>query len=308
MIYLIYGKDTYRSRRKFAELISYFKNKSSTFAFFNIEGDNFSAVLVEELLRSQSLFEKKHIVVLNRVFENASAGDFIEKNIKEISASSNIFLFWEEEVKQGLLKNISEFIQKSQEFEPLDRLKVKNFLKEESKKAGLKIDISTESEIIEKYGSDLWGIKSEIEKFASSNHLDVRHSNFGYSTSKWEKINLFHLTDAFGRKDKKRAWVLYQKALLSGLPAEEVFWKLSWQVKNILLVKRMSEEYGKDLKEIIKEGKLNSFVAGNCLNFAKDFEIDKLTSLYSDLVDVYHKVRRGKADFEVAVEKFLLSY
>lgn len=307
MIYLIHGKDTYRSRRKLGEIITSFKNKGSNFAFFNIEGEDFSALLVEELLRSQSLFEKKNVVVLNRIFENVAACDFIIEKIKKMSESPNIFLFWEEDVKDKILENISEFIQKSQEFSLLDRPKVKNFLREESKNTGLKIDTLTENKIIEKYGADLWGIKSEIEKIALLNHNDTQ-SMLGYQAPVPDEVNIFHITDAFGKKDKKQAWLLYQKALLSGFPAEEVFWKLSWQVKNILLVKRMSDECGKNLNEIIKESKLNPFVANNCLNFSKNFETDKLISLYWSLVDIYHKVRRGKADFEIAVEKFLLSY
>ncbi|MCR4284068.1 MAG: hypothetical protein NUV64_01990 [Parcubacteria group bacterium] len=307
MIYLIHGKDTYRSRRKLGEIISSFKSKGSNFAFFSIEEGDFSALLMEELLRSQSLFEKKNVVVLNRILEEAIARDFIMEKIKEISASPNIFLFWEEEISKSILDKISDFIGKAQEFKLLEKQKLKDFLKGELKKINMKIDISVEFEILEKYGSDLWGIKSEIEKLALLNQSDTQ-DKFKGSVSGWGEINIFHLTDAFGSKDKRRAWVLYQKALLSGLPAEEVFWKLSWQVKNILLVKRMSEELKKSAEEIIKESKINPFVVKNCLSFAKNFETDKLNDLYLELVDIYNSVRKGKTEFDISVEKFLLSY
>lgn len=307
MIYLIHGKDTYRSRRKLSEIIASFKSKGSNFAFFSIEEGDFSALLMDELLRLQSLFEKKNVILLNRILEDAIARDFIMGKIKEISASPNIFLFWEEEVGKNILDKISDFIGKAQEFKLLEKQELKDFLREELKKINIKIDTSSEFEILEKYGSDLWGIKSEIEKIALLNHLDVERPS-GHPMSKWEGVNIFHLTDAFGKKDKRTAWVLYQKALLSGLPAEEVFWKLSWQVKNILLVKRMSEELRKSADEIIKESGLKPFVAKNCLNFAKNFDKEKLTNLYLELVDIYHNVRTGKTDFDTSVEKFLLSY
>ncbi|PJE74156.1 MAG: hypothetical protein COV02_00040 [Candidatus Terrybacteria bacterium CG10_big_fil_rev_8_21_14_0_10_41_10] len=309
MIYLFHGKDTYRSKRKLNDVIASFRNKGSNFAFFNIEEGGFSFLLMEELLRSQSLFEKKNVVVFNRIFEDVLAREFILKKLKEISESPNIFLFWEEDVKKSYLDEISEFISKAQEFGLLEKNKVKDFLGEELKNIGLKIDVLKEVEIIEKYGSDLWGIISEIEKIALMNDLKIKDSSarkdYDYNL---EKVNIFHITDAFGRKDKKTAWVLYQKALLSGLPAEEVFWKLSWQVKNILLVKRMSEELKKDKEEIIRETGLNPFVVKNCLNFAKNFEAEKLSALYLALIDIYHKARSGKSEFDSSIEKFLLSY
>jgi len=303
MIYLIHGKDTYRSKRKLGEVITSFKNKGSNFAFFSIEGEDFSTLLVEELLRSQSLFEKKNVVVLNRIFENVEACDFILEKIEDISESPNIFLCWEECVNKNILDKISAFIDKTQEFKLLEKQKVKDFIKEESKKTGIIIDRQREIEIGEKFGSDLWGIKSEIEKI-----FLLGQDKFKETVPSFDEVNIFHLTDAFGSKDKRRAWVLYQKALLSGLSAEEVFWKLSWQVKNILLVKRMSEELKKSAEEIVKESKINPFVVKNCLNFSRNFDIEKLNALYLELVDIYHNVMRGRMEIETSVEKFLLSY
>lgn len=306
MIYLVHGKDTYRSKRKLDEIIVGFKEKGSNFAFFNIEEGDFSTLFLEELLRSQSLFEKKNVIVLNRILEDASARDFIIEKLEEMSVSPNIFLFWEEEMKKPLLDKVSEFVNKIQEFKLLEMSKVKDFLRAESKEIGLKINSPMENEILEKHGANLWGIKNDIEKFflMEGERIQLKEGQ----SSKMEGINIFHLTDAFGRKDKRGTWVLYQKALLSGLPAEEIFWKLSWQVKNILLVKRMSEELRKSIEEIIKESELKPFVVRNCLNFAKNFEVEKLNALYLELVDIYHKVRKGKTDFDTSVEKFLLSY
>ncbi len=306
MIYLFHGKDTYRSKHKLTKEVSSLKGKGSNFSFFNIEEDNFSTAFVEELIRSQSLFEKKNVAVLSRVFENLLARDFIIKKIKEISESPNIFIFWEEEMKKPVLDEISNYINKAQEFKILERPKVQDFLREKLKEKGIKIDFVVENEIIEKYGADLWGIKSEVEKIFLEDKLDVGHLSGRFS--KIDNINIFHLTDAFGEKNKRGAWVLYHKALLSGLPVEEVFWKLTWQVKNILLVKRMSEELRKNKEEVTKESGLNPFVVKNCLNFAKNFDIDKLNTLYLDLIDIFYRIRTGRSDFDTSIEKFLLSY
>jgi len=55
---------------------------------------------------------------------------------------------------------------------------------------------------------------------------------------KGREFNIFALTDALGARQKKDAWILYQKALGAGLSAEEIFFKIVWQVKSMLIAKK----------------------------------------------------------------------
>ena len=70
MFYLLHGQDTYRSKEKLNELVSHFKTKVSGLGFFRIEGENFSEAEFKELLRGKTLFEKKYVVVCEKVLEN----------------------------------------------------------------------------------------------------------------------------------------------------------------------------------------------------------------------------------------------
>jgi DNA polymerase III delta subunit len=110
-------------------------------------------------------------------------------------------------------------------------------------------------------------------------------------------FNVFSLTDALGRRDKKNLWVLYQKALMSGVEPEEMHGILLWQANAILSVK---DESG------LSSLKLNPFVLRKSLGFAKNFEKEEIVKLSRDLVDIYHEARRGEEDFGVSLEKFIL--
>jgi DNA polymerase III delta subunit len=310
MIYLIYGEDTYRSREKMRQLLAFFSKKSSGFAFFKIEGENFSGAELEELVKSQTLFEKKYVVECSRLLENPEAKGFIEKNIKDVAGSKNIFLFWEEKLSAKLLDLFKKHAEKIQEFKPFSLPQTKKWVKAGADFLGLEIDATAVNTLAEEHGSDLWAIKAELEKLALESDTLARTKTLAGKKEKISgadaPINIFHLTDAFGSRNKKQAWILYQKALVSGLPAEEVFWKLAWQVKNILLVKRLCKEQKMGLPAIKKESKLNPFVARNCFNFSNKFEAKELQNMYSRLVELYHNVRKGKAEFETGVERFLL--
>ncbi len=116
-------------------------------------------------------------------------------------------------------------------------------------------------------------------------------------------FNIFSISDAFGEKDKKKIWVLYQKAIREDIAPEEVFWKFVWQVKNMLLAK-IAEDKG---DRAVEKLKIAPFVLMKAKKYSKNFSEEELKKLYGDLVSLYHDSRRGVAEFDNALEGFILN-
>lgn len=114
---------------------------------------------------------------------------------------------------------------------------------------------------------------------------------------KKKEVNVFELTDALGMRDKKKLWVLYQKALLQGVNSEEVHRLLTWQIKSLLSAKQSKSA---------NEAGLNPFVFKKSISFSKNFDLTELNNLSFNLVTMYHNARRGVLDFDVSLEKFIL--
>jgi hypothetical protein len=111
------------------------------------------------------------------------------------------------------------------------------------------------------------------------------------------EFNIFALTDAIGARKKRDAWVLYQKALASGMVPEEVFYKLVWAVKTMLVANNTASPIEADMKPFPynkAKGNLRNFKAG---------ELEKISQ---SLVLGYHSARRGIGEIETLVEKTLL--
>src|SRR3989344_461017 len=113
-----------------------------------------------------------------------------------------------------------------------------------------------------------------------------------------KKFNIFTLTDALGRRDKKGFWVLYQKAKLNNVSDEEVHGILFWQIKNMLL--------SFDAKDAEAAG-LNDFVFRKSLGFTKNYSYNELKKLLRELVFLYHDARKGIHKIDIALERFILS-
>lgn len=113
-----------------------------------------------------------------------------------------------------------------------------------------------------------------------------------------KEFNIFSLTEVFSQRKKKEAWVLYQKALHAGLSPEEVFYKLFWQVKTLLLADKT--------KSAVEAG-LKPFPYNKAKSALRNFKPGELENISRNLVSGYHRVRRGEGEMETLVERVILS-
>ncbi|MFA6338579.1 MAG: hypothetical protein WCW87_00755 [Candidatus Paceibacterota bacterium] len=113
-----------------------------------------------------------------------------------------------------------------------------------------------------------------------------------------QDFNVFSLADALGNRDKKNLWILYQKANQLNIPAEEIHGLLFWQFKTIALSR---------LAKSAEEADLKPFVYSKSKRYAQNFTEKETKSFLSRLVSMYHDSHRGIYDFNIALEKFILS-
>lgn len=110
-------------------------------------------------------------------------------------------------------------------------------------------------------------------------------------------FNIFALTDAIGARKKRDAWVLYQKAIAAGMVSEEIYWKLVWQTKTMLVASRTKSAEEADMK---------AYPYSKAKGFLNNFKPGELEKFSEDLVLGYHRARRGEGEIETLVEKTLL--
>jgi DNA polymerase III delta subunit len=112
------------------------------------------------------------------------------------------------------------------------------------------------------------------------------------------RFNIFQLTDAIGARDKRNAWMIYRKALASGMNAEEIFWRVMWGVKALLLASKAKSA---------EESGLNPFVYRKSKSFLKNWKDEELETLSKNLVEGLHESRRGVVEVETMLEKWVLT-
>ena len=130
----------------------------------------------------------------------------------------------------------------------------------------------------------------EVREFKETGH-------FKQEEEKTKLTKLFAVADALGSRDRKRAWLLYHEARRAGLATEEIFWKLVWKVKTLLMVE--TAPVGSILP-------LKPYPLSQARQQIKGYKPGELSHLSSRLVHLYHDSRRGLLDFDFSLEQLLL--
>lgn len=138
------------------------------------------------------------------------------------------------------------------------------------------------------YNQNLFGEKVEVEREEEAFDFKKALPDF----------NIFSLTDAFASRKKKDAWILYQKALAAWISPDEVYFKLFWQTKTLLLAKKT---------KTAEEAEMKAYPYSKAKDALKNFKEGELEKLSEDLMIGYHRVRRGEEEMETFVERVLLS-
>lgn len=138
--------------------------------------------------------------------------------------------------------------------------------------------------------------KKSLEKFEkySEKIQEVK----GEEKKSVPQFNMFTLTDALGRRDRKNIWLLYRDCISRG-SAEEIYGILWWQLKTMLIVKKSKN---------VAESGLKPFVFNKTSDFLRNFKDSEIEDRAFGLVSLYHNSRRQSVELEVQLEKWILSF
>lgn len=112
-----------------------------------------------------------------------------------------------------------------------------------------------------------------------------------------ERFNVFGLSEALARRDKKGLWLLLRQAILAGIPLEEIVGILWWQLKTLRLV---------SLTDSAEAAGLKPFVYQKAKRALSKFSKAELTKLSQALLELQHKSRLGECELDIALERWVL--
>ena len=311
MIIFLYGKDTYRSRQKLNEIIEHYKKSHKSglnLKYFN--GNDFSYQDFKGDFRLVPMFEEKKLAILTNVLPNQELKEnFVLDSLKFIN-SKNTALFYEE---GGVLSGnpLFEFFKKkakSQEFKPLDNQGLLGWIRGEFKRCSAKADQQVIEKLASFAGNDLWRLSNEIKKLVSygANRPEVEISVKDVELLVKPKIetDIFRTIDAIAAKNKKQALNFLREHLEKGEPPLQILSMVSFQFRNLLIVKHGIEER-KPYYVILKTSNLHPFVVKKSCELAKKFTMSELKKIYRKIFQADINIKTGKTEPVAALDMLI---
>ena len=313
MIVFLHGPDTYRSRQKLRDIVIQYEqahqNKVRSFFFDCKEA---SVEDVKRAVETISLFEKKKLIIIEGIFQNASFIEWMKREKQKLEKSEQyiIILFERGEIKAKSSNKLYQWLKKhakQQEFLFLQPAKLKLWIVREFERYGLQVAPRAQEVLARAAGNDLWRLSKDIQTIATFKKSDqsqqVREADVILFVSAEAEADVFATIDAAAQKNKKQAFSLLYRHLKKGDSPHYLFSMLQYQFRTILEIRDlMDKEYSK--QEMAREIKLHPYVLQKGMRVAEQFSLGELKNIYQKLFRIDWNVKTGKTDAQGSLDMF----
>lgn len=314
MILFLYGEDDFRSGEKLAEIKNEFlkKNGSGTIlSVFDFEED-VKGNVVADVLSAGGLFGDKKIVIVKNLMvdgkteKQANILEILERRKNLAKDEDTLLVFWENGAprKNGKLFKYISLVGKAESFEKLSSVALENWIRDGVKKANGKISYEATKKLATYAGNDLFLLGNEIEKLVNyTKEIEGEHIDL-LTNSKIES-DIFQTIESLSSGNKKDAISLLHRQLEKGDDPFYIFSMYVYQFRNLLKIAGLYFSGLRDEYAIAKEAKLHPFVVKKGLAQVRKIDLKKLKNIYRNLADLDLKIKTGKIDIVLALDKFV---
>ena len=314
MIYFVFGEDSYRSKRKLEEIVLGYKkiHKSGlNLIYIDAEKKDFGDFYGN--LKITSMFAEKKLIIVKNIFSNAKFQESFSENIKNLEGAKDIIIIYEDNAPdqrtkffKAMKKNV-----KCQEFNYLQPAMLKKWVVAEFEKNKTRINPDALDLLVDFVRNDLWRAANEINKLSN-------YKNGGAGSVEKKDVELlvkpniendiFKTIDALAAKDKKQALSLLHKHLEDGDAPLYLLSMISYQFKNLLIIKELQEDpkgTQNPYNVTVKKSGLHPFVAQKSYYLCNQFSMPQLKKIYQKIFQIDSDIKTGKVEPETALDLLL---
>lgn len=319
MLFFLYGEDAFRSLEKVLEIKKKFqmndKSGAGLSSFDALEDKNILPK-VESALKNTGLFSSKKLLLLKRIIsassseEQAKMLDFLKKNSESLKSDSDlVIIFWEETAprKNNALFKFLLIQAKKQNLEKLTGIKLNEWILQRIKiNGGVGISRPALEKLITHTTENTAIISQEIEKLISfSDGKIIDETAIDLLLEARVDSDIFKTIEALSSNNKKLALKLLRAHLDRGDDPFYLFSMFIYQFRNLLRISSLLEGGIFNEFEIAKLTKLHPYVVKKSLAGARSFGNQKLKIIFAKLGAIDTKIKLGRIDVKLALEKFI---
>ena len=305
--YLIYGQEAYLRLQNRDKLVKALGGGADSMNFTRYEGDSINPAEVIDMAETLPfLSDKRVILVENSGFFKSGCAELAE--YLKAPTETTFFIFVEKEVdkRKDIFKAASK-LGLEMGCDEQDEETLKKWVYSKFKSEGKNISGRALSFFIERVGTDMSNISSEIEKLVCYciDRSEVTEEDIEAVCANWITSRIFAMTDAISNQDQKRAMELYYDLLALKEPPPKILAMITRQFNLMLQVKEMTDNR-RGNNEIASALKLQPFLVGKYQGWARQYSFEQLKKALDLCASNDDAVKKGKLDYIISVEMVII--
>ncbi len=307
-VYLLYGEEAYLRKQYKDKLQVALLGEGDAMNSHYFEGKDINSGEVIDLAETMPFFSERRVIVLENSGLFKSGGEKMAEYLAE-PAPTAYFVFVESEVdkRSKLYKQVQQS-GRVVEFAIQDERTLKRWIAGILKKDNKQITELAVEYFLDKVGTDMENIRSELEKlicYCMDKEVVEREDIDKVCTTRISN-HIFDMVTAIGDKQTKKALTLYYDLLALKEPPMRILFLIARQCNTLLQVKQLKNK-GFDNKKIGEKVGLPGFVAGKYVTQAAKFKEKELKKAVERCVEAEESVKTGRMNDTMSVELLIMS-
>lgn len=308
-VYLLYGEEAYLKNQYRQKLLSALVPEGDTMNLHIYEDTDISVREIIDLAETMPFFAEYRIIVLKDSGLFKKGGEELAEYIPGMPEST-IMIFTEKEVdkRSKLFKTVKDQ-GRAVEFPAQDENTLQKWILGILKKESKKITQQTLLLFLEKTGTDMENISSEIEKLVcyTMGREVITSEDVEEVCTTRVTSRIFDMVGAVAEKKQEKALELYYDLLTLKEPPMRILFLIARQFNMLLQVKELKQK-GADNRQIGERVGLPPFIAGKYVAQCSGFKTEELKRAIEECVAAEEAVKTGRMNDVMSVEILIVKY
>lgn len=311
-VYLLYGAEKTRIERQIAS----FRARMARIADMDYNLREFdlkppSGDVEEVLIACDTLpflAERQMVVARNVDHLDGDARERLLQYLEDPAPQTVLVLVAERVAKNSRLYKAVQKVGAVHEFAQLKRGEYPREVMRMFEARGKKVDTAAAAALVEAVGQDLQALQTEVDKIVLHAGAKKRlvKQDILYVVSKTSPTSIFSILDAVGERDTEEALRRLAAFLAEGESEHRAHYMLVAHVRDLIRAKSLVARGDSEGEVAAALGK-SPWVAGKAMKQSSMFEMDELTRALRLAADLEERMKTGRMDARLAVERWVIS-
>jgi DNA polymerase-3 subunit delta len=314
MYFLIYGEDTYRSRKTLARMEAKFRADRDATGLNSIRMTAKKASIdeVAEALFATPFLSEKKLVVLEGFLDAPKDTQEALAGFLERKPDSTTVIFYDEggaeDFKKSVLFPVLKDAKFTTEHAALSPAQAAKQVQQTCKEHGITMSPRALQNFLAAVGNLSWQRETELEKLcsyaAATGAQEITEQMVKELVPAAQEEDLFAFIDACLAGRSKDAVTLLESALASGASEIQITAMLGKQFRNLIAVRDCFDRGLTDKNLVAKAVGMHPFPAAKALQACRKFSPEALQAFHGQLLDIEHRLKTTSGKSAVLLEVF----